>query len=248
MVDGISNFQNEEVFRNINDDDINDNFVGAFPSNHMKKFIDHASMIFQKKGKYPFVVVNTDNSSKNETHWWSVLDTEPKTDIFFFDSFGVNGLKSFIIQDDKKFIEKILFGTNQMKKADDKVTLVNIRFNLNACKNLSKKELDALSHSATIFFHFIQAFSKKLKLKDFVNIWMVEDRVQDLDCVTCGIFQIYFYDNLFNADQNSKMQNKKPLDKKTVEILLSKLFVLDDQKTNEEINEQHANKHNITIQ
>ena len=50
IVDGISNFQNEEVFRNI-DNDINDNFVGAFPSNHMKKFIDHASMTFQKKGK-----------------------------------------------------------------------------------------------------------------------------------------------------------------------------------------------------
>ena len=118
-------------------------------------------LIFQKKGKYPFVVVNTDNSSKNETHWWSVLDIEPKTDVFFFDSFGVNGLKSFIIQDDKKFIEKILFGTNQMKKADDKVTLVNIRFNLNACKNLSKKELDALSHSATIFFSFYSGFQQK---------------------------------------------------------------------------------------
>ena len=79
---------------------------------------------------------------------------------------------------------------------------------------------------------------------------MVEDRVQDLDCVTCGIFQIYFHisDNLFNADQNSKIQNKKPLNKKTVEILFSELFVLDDQKRNEEINEQHANKHNITIQ
>ena len=50
IVDGISNLQNEEVFRNI-DNDINDNFVGAFPSNNMKKFIDHASMTFQKKGK-----------------------------------------------------------------------------------------------------------------------------------------------------------------------------------------------------
>ena len=46
MVDGISNFQ-IEAFRNINDDDINDNFVGAFFSNHMNKFIDHASMISQ---------------------------------------------------------------------------------------------------------------------------------------------------------------------------------------------------------
>ena len=49
MVDEIINFQIEEAFRNINDDDINDNFVGAFPSNHMNKFIDDASMISQKK-------------------------------------------------------------------------------------------------------------------------------------------------------------------------------------------------------
>ena len=26
---------------------------------------------------------------------------------------------------------------------------------------------------------------------------MVEDRVQKLDSVTCDIFQLYFYDNLF---------------------------------------------------
>ena len=30
-------------------------------------------------------------------------------DIFFFDSFGLDGLKNFIIQDDRKCIEKILF-------------------------------------------------------------------------------------------------------------------------------------------
>ena len=31
MVDGITNFQMEEEFKNINDDDINNNFVGPFP-------------------------------------------------------------------------------------------------------------------------------------------------------------------------------------------------------------------------
>ena len=96
-----------------------------------------------------------------------------------------------------------------MKRTDDKITLVNIKFNLNACKNLSKKELDALSNTATNFFHFIQAFGSKLKLWGFVNIWMVEDRVQDLDSVMSEIFQIYFYDNLLSPDQNSKMQDKK---------------------------------------
>ena len=100
----------------------------------MNKFIDHVSMISQKKRKYLFVVANTDNSSKSGTHWWSVLDIDPKTDIFFFDWFGADGLKNFINQDNKRFIEKILFGTDQMKKTDDKITLANIIFNLNACK------------------------------------------------------------------------------------------------------------------
>ena len=91
-----------------------------------------------------------------------------------------------------------------MTRTNNKITLVNIRFDLNAYKNLSKKELDALSDTVANFFHFIQVFGSKLKLRDFINIWMVEDRVQDLDSVTCGIFQIYFYNNLFNSDKNSK--------------------------------------------
>ena len=120
-----------------------------------------------------------------------------------------------------------------MTRTDNKTTLVNIRLNLNACKVLSKKELDALSNTATNFFHFIQAFGNKPKLRDFVNIWMEEDRVQDINSVTCGIFQIYFYSNLFNPNENSKIKDKKRPNKRTIETLLNELFVLDDQETNE---------------
>ena len=115
-----------------------------------------------------------------------------------------------------------------MTWTDDKLTLVNIKFNLNACKNLSKKELDASSDTAANFFHFIQAFGNKLKLRDFVNIWMVQDGVQDLNFVICGVFQIYFYYNLFNPNKNSKIQDKRQLNKKTIETLLNELFVLDN--------------------
>ena len=134
-----------------------------------------------------------------------------------------------------------------MTRTDNKITLANIKFNLNACKNLSKKELDNLSNTARDFFYFVQSFGNNLKLRDFVNIWMVEYRVQDLNFVTCGIFQIYFYDNLFNPDQNSKIQNKKRLSKKTIEILLSKLFVLNDKQQNEATIDRHANEHDITF-
>ena len=63
---------------------------------------------------------------------------------------------------------------------------------------------------------------------------MVEDRVQDLDSVTCGIFQLYFYDNLFNPDENSKIQDKTKLNKNTIEILLNEIFVLHNQDKIEE--------------
>ena len=97
-------------------------------------------------------------------------------------------------------------------------------------------------------FHFVQAFSNKLKSRDFVNTWMVEDWVQDLNSVTCCVFQIYFYDNLFNPNENSKIQDKKRLNKRRIETLLDKLFVLDDQNTNETTIQQYANENNISIQ
>ena len=67
------------------------------------------------------------------------------------------------MQDDKKVIEKILFGTEQLTRTDNNITLVNVKFNLNACKNLSKKELDNLSDTARYFFYFVQSFGNKLK-------------------------------------------------------------------------------------
>ena len=123
------------------DNDINNNSVGVFPWKNMNKFIDHKLMISEKREISVYYIVNTDSSSKGGTHWWSILDIEPKTDIFFFDSFGLDGLKKFIIQNDKKVIEKIMFRTEQMTRTYDKLTLVNFTFNLNACKNLLKKSL-----------------------------------------------------------------------------------------------------------
>ena len=100
----------------------------------MNKVIDHKLMISGKKGKYPFLIANTDNSSKDGTHWWSILDIDPKTYIFFFDTFGLDGLRTFIIQDDQKLIGKILFSVQQMTRTDNKITLPNIRLILTLIK------------------------------------------------------------------------------------------------------------------
>ena len=116
----------------------------------MNKFINHAAMI-SDRGKYPFIIVNTDASDRSGVHWRSILDIEPRNDIFFFDSFGFDGLKGFIIQDDKQIVNKILLGLEQMNRSDQKITLCKIIFNLGACKDLTKKEADSLSDTARNF-------------------------------------------------------------------------------------------------
>ena len=133
----------------------------------MNKFINRAAMILAKNSKYPFVIANTDSSSKGGTHWWSILDNEPRTHIFCFDYSGLDGLKHSIVQDDRNIVEKVLFGTEHMTRTYNKTTLCKIQFNLNACKNLLQVELD---YTATNLFHFIQTFVIKLKLRNFVNI------------------------------------------------------------------------------
>ena len=71
--------------------------------------------------------------------------------------------------------------------------------------------------------------------------------MQDLDTVTCSIFEIYFYDNLFNPDKSSKIQNKTKLNKKTIEVLLNELLVLNDQQQNKKIINKHADEQDITV-
>ena len=147
---GISNFQIEDAMKNIGDEDLIDNFVGVFPSNYMNKFIDHAAVI-SDKGKYPFIIANTDSSDKPGVHWWSTLDIEPKTNIFSFDYLGLDGLNHFILQDGQPVVEKSLLGVEKMTRTDNKISLCKVRFNLGACKSLSEEEIDSLSDAARHF-------------------------------------------------------------------------------------------------
>ena len=112
---------------------------------------------------------------------------------------------------------------------------------------MTKNEPDNLSDTARDFFYFVQSFGDKLNLRNFVNLWVVEDRIQDLDSVTCSIFQIYSYDNSFNPDKNRKIENKTKLNKKTIEILLNELFTLDNQQQNKDIINDYFNEYNIKL-
>ena len=75
---------------------------------------------------------------------------------------------------------------------------------------------------------------------------MVEDRIQDLDSATCGTFQLFFYENFFSPDKNSKIQDEIKLKKTTVETLLNELSSLDDKENEIKMNE-YADKLGIEV-
>ena len=60
--------------------------------------------------------MNTDRGNETSTDWWSFLDLHLKKEIFLFDSFGFKGFKEFILQDDRKILNKILYGIKRFEK------------------------------------------------------------------------------------------------------------------------------------
>ena len=74
---GISNFQIENAMK-IDDKDLKSNSVGVFPAHKMNKFIEFKQLMHEKAAKYPFLIANTEDSSKEGEHWWSILEIKPK--------------------------------------------------------------------------------------------------------------------------------------------------------------------------
>ena len=241
-MDGISNEAIEDFFEKVNDDDLKKNFIGVFPSNFINKFISYHSIIKDRsKVKYPFIIMNTDRSDRAGTHWWSFLDLHPKKEIFLFDSFGFEGLKKFIIDNDKKLLNKVLFNLNNFKKTDRKITLISLKFSMREYEKISDKQLKTTTQD---LLHLMYEFGKLHNIQDEITVFSLDDQLQKIETDTCGIFQIYFYYNLFNPFSDSSIIKDKVLTKHTIEKLLNEIFSL-NQEQNEKVIEQFAQQNNI---
>ena len=169
----------------------------------------------------------------------------------------MSGISNFQIEeafkkiDDKDILENFVsvFPSNRMNKFINHAVIISEtgKYSMAAYRKLTKKEIDSISETARNFFYFINAFGLKHRLRSFVNLWMVEDRVQDLDSATCRIFQIYFSDNLLNPDLDSGILNKTKLKKTMVEKFLNELFYFNNINENELKMESYADEMNITI-
>ena len=85
---------------------------------------------------------------------------------------------------------------------------------------------------------------KKYRLKNDVIVYLADDQLQMIEKDTCGMYQIYFYVNLFNPLENSSIISKKSLNKQTIEKLLNEILSTDRQENENRI-EQFVKENNI---
>ena len=193
MSRGISSFEIEKVSKEINNEDINKNFLCVFPS-------DKINIMFEKMmpgKKYLFIISNTDRSDEGGTHWRSILNISPKSELLLFYSFGISDLKHFIVSDDKKTVGKVLKGIELADQKDNKLILIKLKFSMNSYENLAENKTKKLSEIAQDLLHLIHSFGKNENITNFENVWMLEDPIQKPTTATCGPFQLHFYENLF---------------------------------------------------
>ena len=239
---GISNVNIIKIINEI-DGDLKRNFVGVFSSDETFKFFKYKHLIGTKKAPYPFMIMNTDRKNKDGEHWWSLLEITDKKQTFLYDSFGFIGLKDFIIDNDRLILDKFFYGLDKINKNDKKINLTYVRFNINEYKKINK---NTLTQTAQDFFHSLNQFTK-IHNTDYADIYMVDDQIQDVKTDTCGLFQLYFYINLFIPQENSQIIKNRTLTLQTIRNLLNELFSKNTIE-NEEIIENFALEHDIKRQ
>ena len=60
-----------------------------------------------------------------------------------------------------------------------------------------------------------------------MNIIILENAIQAIKTSTCGQFQLNFYENLFDPDNESKILSHKKLTKQALQTLMNKIFSTD---------------------
>ena len=129
-------------------------------------------------------------------------------DFLLFDSFGIKGLKTFIVKDDEKIVAKVLKRVENLKEDKEQRNLVNVNFVKSSYLKLSEGEKATLAETCTDFLHFLESFAD-YENQSRIHLWLLEDPIQDITTNTCGYIQTFFYKNLFFPDSDSILHKRK---------------------------------------
>ena len=93
-------------------------------------------------------------------------------------------------------------------------------------KKMAHHKKDQLTDTAQDFLHLLMQFAK-LKRTNDKNILILENSIQNATAPNCGLFQIYFYKNLFDPEEKNKIINHENLNKTTIEAIFNETFSTD---------------------
>ena len=196
----------------------------TYSTDSITKYIHFYEIIKRRNGKYPFAIFNTDKENEPGVHWWSFIDIHPKSNLFLFDLFGIEGFKLFIANNDQDITNKLLYNSKKCEnKSNQKLRLCSMKFCVETWQKMSHKTKDQLTDTAQNFFHLLEQFAK-LKKTHCMNILILENQIQDLVSPNCGQFQIYFYKSLFDPNKKSKILSHGTLNKSALETVINEIF------------------------
>ena len=81
------------------------------------------------------------------------MDIHPKNNLFLFDSFGLEGFKLFIVNNDQQIINQLLYDFKKCEsKTNQKPQLCVMKFCFETWQKMSQKTKDQLTNTTQIFF------------------------------------------------------------------------------------------------
>ena len=83
-----------------------------------------------------------------------------KKEIFLFDSFGFEAFKEFLLQDNHKTLNRILYGIKKFEKKDKKVTIITLTFSMSEYEKIKNADrlsttMQDLLHLKDVRVHFV---------------------------------------------------------------------------------------------
>ena len=141
MNKGLSNFWIDDFFSNEQNEDLKNNYMGTYSTNLITKYINFYEIIKRRNAKYLFAIFNTDKENEPGVPWWSFMDIHLKNNLFLFDSFGIEGFKLFIVDNDQDIINKLLYNFKKCEvKSTQKLKLCTMKFRVGTWQKMSQKE------------------------------------------------------------------------------------------------------------
>ena len=121
-----------------------------------------------------------------------------------FDSYGIEGMKHFIVSDDKKIAEKILKRIETIDQKDKKLTFFRLKFSMNAYERLKVNERKKLSESG----HYLKWKKRRISKLCCKCLDASKPYKNAKNCDLWNFSNIFLREPFFSRrkQQNSKLQ------------------------------------------